>query len=338
MKRTIRPKKEYKGIDKSILKLRNMWDLIPVEKKLPIEEYEIHIPRRDELKGDERVTPLSDRIFKFAFQNEDNWEFTCKLVSCVTGLDYDYILENMSFYKNTVNESSLKDIQRSGDLYVKIKGELYQIEMNNYKALGRNIKSSILSSGIRTPDKKDVRFTPILEIDLNNYRLKGIEESISVYANMNIIPEKNNDILLKTFYVEIYLPIIMKKEYNELNETERILRAMFTPSRSEGTLLSKGDKILMKFSETLENAESDSILMEEYDYDLAMRDSLLNKGRTEGRNKGRIEGKEEEKREIIKNMLTNDFDVETISKCVNLKISEVEKIISSIRNSKDEEK
>ncbi len=63
---------------------------------------------------------MADSVFKIIFQNEEYKRFICKLISAIVGIEYDYLLENMTFYKNTYNKSTIEDVQRSGDLIIKL--------------------------------------------------------------------------------------------------------------------------------------------------------------------------------------------------------------------------
>ncbi|HBA37937.1 MAG TPA: hypothetical protein DCY94_04380 [Firmicutes bacterium] len=297
-----------------------MWDIVPVVDMTPILEYETKVPKSRALKSGERLTPLSDVIFKLAFQNEEYKKYTCKLISCLTGLEYDYLLENMAFYKNTINKERLEEVQRMGDLVVKIKDAYYLVEMNNYCTLGRNIKNSMLVSAINTEDKRNVKFFPLVEIGLNNYRLKGIDRSINVYATKNILPDRDNELLIKAFYIEVYLPIIEEKGYNELNETERVLKALFTPSKKDGEELSKGDAILMDYNEMLEDAKRIDEILGSYDKAQEEREVLFELGEKKGVQKNQ--------RDIIVNMIGEGFELETIARCLKVDVSEIEKIMS----------
>lgn len=115
----------------------------------------------------------------------------------------------------------------------------------------------------------------------------------------------------------------MEKEYNKLNESEKILRAMFTPSSEEGKELSRGDEILMRFSEVMEELVDSPILMEGYD--------IIGDDRAHLEEKYRRDGREQNTKEIIKNMLDDNLSIPTIAKYVNLEAEEVEKIVSSLK-------
>jgi predicted transposase/invertase (TIGR01784 family) len=58
------------------------------------------------------------------------------------------------------------------------------------------------------------------------------------------------------------------------------------------------------------------------------RDEGIKIGKEKGRKEGREEGREEGKIEVAKTMLANnvDVDVDTIAKCTNLSISEIEEL------------
>ncbi len=130
--------------DAAILRMRELLKspvMVDMERG---KNYEVHIPKSKELNDELILSPMADSVFKIIFQNEEYKRFTCKLISAIVGIEYDYLLENMSLYKNTYNKSTIGDVQRSGDLIIKL-GDIFQmVEMNNY---GATVRSQLHSWG-----------------------------------------------------------------------------------------------------------------------------------------------------------------------------------------------
>jgi predicted transposase/invertase (TIGR01784 family) len=87
---------------------------------------------------------------------------------------------------------------------------------------------------------------------------------------------------------------------------------------------SKGDELLMGFLEEVTEASKGSI-GEAYDKEWAVKEA----GREEGYEQGVERGIKQTKVEMIKNMMANNIPLETISKCANMSIEEVNKLLES---------
>ena len=109
-----------KKTDEAILRMKELLKspaMVDMERG---KNYEVHIPKSKELNDELRLSPMADSVFKIIFQNEEYKRFICKLISDIVGIEYDYLLENMTFYKNTYNKSTIEDVRRSGDLIIKL--------------------------------------------------------------------------------------------------------------------------------------------------------------------------------------------------------------------------
>jgi len=307
-----------KETDNAILRMRELLKspaMVDMERG---KNYEVHIPKSKELNDELRLSPMADSVFKIIFQNEEYKRFTCKLISAIVGIEYDYLLENMTFYKNTYNKSTIEDVQRSGDLIIKLSDIFLIVEMNNYESLGRNFKNSVLLAGIRIPDKNGVRFFPVIDISINNYRYKDMDYSIDVTSDISILPERQWFTTLRMFHINVFLPIIEEKSYNELNETEEVILALFSPHKKKIEPLLRKDELLMELNDTLDSLERNTDFLYDYDFELEKETAL------------KEDGKKEARIEVIKKMLEKGMELSDIVECVNLDIEEVKKIIQSL--------
>lgn len=161
-----------------------------------------------------RISPISDLMFKTMFANKNNKEYVCKLISKLIDQDYDYLLENIEYYKNDVDKEEIYEPSRRVDLMLKLKnGSYIGIEMNNRSMTGRNFMYAIKTSETIENTSSDLKFDPIIEINFNNYSLKGIEDSINFYSIIDLDERNQDHSLIKVMYIEVYLPKIREKCY-----------------------------------------------------------------------------------------------------------------------------
>lgn len=321
---------------KSVERLRELLKSKSILELKHTKEGAIRNPRRP--NDEEVISPVSDVLFKVMFETEEHKAYTSKLISAIIGLDYEYLLENMTFYKNDMSGKDIEEHQRRGDLIIKLDETLIAVEMNNVGRTGRNLEYAFRSSSIDI-EGKDIGVQPIIEININNYSYREVEETISIYGFTNLDPEKKDMVLGKIFYVEIYLPKIREKCYTKLGETEKTILAMFETSKERAKVLIEGDEVLVKYRETMESAQEKDKFLEAYDHEAANfqcgRDEGYDEGHEigydEGREIGYDEGVKQNQLEVIKNMIDEGLGKETIARYLKMDMNELEKIILKIK-------
>jgi len=140
--------------------------------------------------------------------------------------------------------------------------------------------------------------------------------------DISILPERQWFTTLRMFHINVFLPIIEEKSYNELNETEEVILALFSPHKKKIEPLLRKDELLMELNDTLDSLERNVDFLYDYDFELEKETALKEDGRKEGR--------DEKQTEVIKKMLEDNVEVSIIAKYVNLDIEEVEKIKQSL--------
>ena len=133
----------------------------------------------------------------------------------------------------------------------------------------------------------------------------------------------NEGILMndKKIIVQIYLPNLRKKCYNEgvekLDEREKFILTMVESSIEKATKIAKGFDLMEEYLNESEKVITDINFGESYDKELALKDL----GRQEGEEIGILRGKEEKQLEIAKNLLSlGTVSIEDISKTTGLDI------------------
>ena len=126
----------------------------------------------------------------------------------------------------------------------------------------------------------------------------------------------------KKIIVQIYLPNLRKKCYNEgvekLDEREKFILTMVESSIEKATKIAKGFDLMEEYLNESEKVITDINFGESYDKELALKDL--------GRQEGEAKGKEETQLEIAKNMLKENIDISVISRVTGLDIETIQKL------------
>lgn len=265
---------------------------------------------------------LSDTMLKAMFQNENRIKYSAKFLSYFIDVDYEKILKNIYLSKNELNKEKESDKGQRCDYVAYLDDTLLNIEVNNnsnLQTLERNMEYAhrLYSTKIKR-GKEEYEYTQTIQFNLNNFAFQGNDKIVDIYTIQN---NDNITITEKLIFVQIYVPNLRKKWYNEgiekLSERERYLLALTEMNIEE--LKEFGDDLVMK--EYINEAEKVSFeggFGEAYDKEWALKD--------EGIREGIEQGSLNKAREIAKSMLQDKVDMNTISKYTNLSIEEIKKL------------
>lgn len=228
----------------------------------------IKFKRSYELSEDERISLVSDNMFKVMFLNESRKKYPCKLLSYFLNVDYDCLIENLEYYKNDISRNNLSSKGEVADFVAKIGNTFISIEMNNRNTLERNEDYVNRLSAANVEVGKDYKYHIVVQININNFYFENHDQSFMVFKNVNELGE----LYTRKVYVDVFLPILRKKLYNEgieaLNEKEKIILALYESSKSKALELSKGDKELMEYYEEQEKISKGEDLISAYDHEV----------------------------------------------------------------------
>ena len=281
----------------------------------------------------ERVL-LKDKVVKKLLNSENPTcrEYLVRLISASTGIDVRELRNNIELITPNINSNS-NYVNNVSDVMVKDDKNYYNIEINYNNVPIAIIKnnvymySSILRQIHKSDDYKNVK--AVIQININNYDL--FKRGEFVYDSM-MIEKKHHTIrdnMLRV--IDINLDFLSQIDYNEVKKgykynLEKLLYFFVCKDKEllEGIYDGNG---LMRDISKIFNIDIDSLDEQlYYNYDEYMKEVSYEQGE--------IDATLKRNKEIIKNMLENNFDKETILKITELDEENLDEIIENIQ--KDE--
>ncbi len=271
----------------------------------------------------EQISLFYDRMFKAMFQNQKRVKFPAKFLSYFLDLEYEEILKNLKYRKSEFDLDTVDDKNSQGDFVVGIGNTLVNIECNNTCVMYRNLDYMDRLSRKKVKIRRYYDFQRVIAINLNNYYREGM----GIY-DVNFRSNKNGKIIIYKVSLDIYVPKIVEKMYNEgvksLSEAEKCILVMVLTDKKLVKQLAKGDKIMEEYVEEAEFVRSDYPL-EAYDHEQDWIDGQMEIAKAEGREEGREEA-QAERFNVAKNMVNKGIDFNTIVECFHFSPIESEKL------------
>ena len=263
------------------------------------------------------IIPItSDCMFKTLFGREEYIKFPCKLLSYIIDITYEDLLKRLKFTKNETGKRNKNEKSYRNDLVVTVGDTSINIEMNNNSSEEVRDRNFEYLMRIRN-DKKDNKYTPVIQVNINNYSYLNDEVVRRDYAVMD-----SNNVLFtnKIIIIDIYLPNIKKKSYNKtkLSEMERFLLIGIEEDRKKALEYVGDDIVMNDFEKIIEEKSLDDDLYEAYDKEWALKDQALKEGIEQGI--------EQEKKEIVLNMLNNGISSKYISEITGISLDYINNI------------
>ena len=282
------------------------------------------------LKPGKYLNPVSDVVFKNLMKDSDNKDYLAKIISIVTKLDYDYVIDNIVLVDTDTLDNNVGEHHNTGDLVVNIDDTKINIEasLDNKKINKR--KNEIMSykyasNGYKVNSKYDSGYV-FIQICIENYDVFSndfiINEVYLIEATSGNYEIETRD--FKKFHIN--LKQLKKKCYNELTNEERYFKLLSTDDVKELKKIAGDDEIMRKVVKKLDVLSHDKDMLEAYDKERIVKHSFeiaLKETKEEG-----IElGKQEQKMEIVKKMLEQNIDVNTIIACTGLTREKIEELM-----------
>ena len=233
------------------------------------------------------------------FQNENRIKYSAKFLSYFIDVDYEVILNNIELGKNELDKEKEFDKAFRCDYIARLDDTILNIEVNNnssLEVLERNMKYAkrLFSKKVKTEDN-NYKYSQVIQINLNNFSFISNNKIIDIYTESN---EDNLVLSDKLVFIQIYVPNLRKKWYNEgeksLSEREKYILALVDMDLYK--LKGLGDeKVMNEYLREAEEVSFEDGFGEAYDKEWVLKD--------EDKTEGRIEGKRDRTIEIAKNML-----------------------------------
>ena len=282
-----------------------------------------------------RIPLVSDVMFRTMFFNETRKKYGCYLIALLLNQDYNEIFENTTLIKPTVDEEKADKSRKTVDYLCRIDGVLVNVEMNKNKTrtnLERNLDYMFRLHGGGMKIGDDDNYECCIQINVNNFAFEGKDEVLDEYMIVNL---SNIDEIYtnKVHIYNIYLPNIRKKDYNSLEEYEKLLLVFNENDNNILNELSKGDKIMKEYIDDSRKASEQDEVIGMYDKELheeRLRKSELREanenGIQQGIQQGRSEGIKEGIEKTALNMIQKNIDLNIISECTGLSLDELNKL------------
>ena len=279
----------------------------------------------------ERVL-LKDKVVKKLLNSENPTcrEYLVRLISASTGIDVHELRNNIELITPNINSNS-NYVNNVSDVMVKDDKNYYNIEINYNNVPIAIIKnnvymySSILRQVHKSDDYKNVK--AVIQININNYDL--FKRGEFVYDSM-MIEKKHHTIrdnMLRV--IDINLDFLSQIDYNEVKKgnkynLEKLLYFFVCKDKKLLDGIYNGNGLMRDISKIFNIDIEDLDKQLYYDYDEYMKEVSYEQGE--------IDGILKNQKEIIKNMLENNFDKETILKITKLDEETLNEIIEELSN------
>lgn len=266
---------------------------------------------------------MSDTMLKAMFQNSNRLKYSAKLISYYIDISYDVLLNNMELDKNELDKAKEDSKGERADYIAKIGSTSINIEVNNNKDekyLERNMEFADRIYSEKIKAGKDYDYVQVIQINLNNFSFKGIDDVVEVYGIQN-----DNGIRLsnKKIYIQIYIPNLMRKWYDKgtkkLTECEKYLIALVEQDLEKLEEFGKENDIMSEYIEEAKDVSSEKELWKSYDHEQADKEAYISEGIEEGIKQGALS----KSREIAKLLLEDNIDIKKISIYTGLSIEEL---------------
>ena len=276
-----------------------------------------------------------DSVFKALFMDEVN--ILTKMVSDITGMDYEILENNITLETNELPVNSLKEKVKKCDFILRIdKNKILNIELNASYYTGLLIKNlaylcNIFSRVTKKSDKYDENLN-VIQLNLNCYEKNKAKDVLEEYKLQNI---KTHEIYSENISI-LSLDIVKCHDiyYNDDNKEklpEFIKWGTFIYNRNYDMIPSIlngliSERQVKKIMDKIDKLTNDSLFMSELEKEewaVWEENSKLAYAKDEGIS----QGIEQNTKEMILSMIKNKIDIETISKITNKTIEEINQII-----------
>ena len=252
-----------------------------------------------ELEEGEKVSIISDVMFKTMFQNSKRIKYSAKLISYFIDISYTKLLNNLRLVQNDFDNDKYYSKGERGDYVAEIDGVHINIEINNnFKdyTFERNLEYifKIYNSGVkRSKGSTGYKYNKVVQINFNNFYYKNDDDAVKIFT-VNDGKVKYTD---KITIVQVYLPLLRKKWYDlgieNLEEKEKFILSLYEMNINNSKEIGGKINIMNDYLEESKEVMEDTVFGESYDKELATYEGGFDEGRQAGYDDGFAAGREE---------------------------------------------
>lgn len=285
-----------------------------------------------------------DCIFKAIMLDKENIDYLKTIISIITKIEMkdlkNIIVENIEH-----NITHRTDKRIKSDIIVTVDNHIINIEMNKDYYEGIIEKNSIYHHKIMGEqmivNENYLELKKVFQINFDCYsKFKGKKE---VYEFIQ--KEKDTNEILNNNFIEYHIDLAYIKEkcydkpVDNLSMLERYCLLLLAETKEYAHKLIGDDNIMKKTVNKLESLNSDKKMIGLYDAErqerminntkmLYAEKVGLERGIEKGIEKGIKLGVSEYKKELIKNMINQNIDCDTISRLTNIPLEEIKEMIN----------
>jgi len=295
-------------------------------------KFAIKLKRTTEMTENDKISIMSDVMFKTLFCNSERLYFGAKFLSYFINYKYEDILKNIKLTKTDLDKETINIKSERCDYVAILDDTQFNIEVNcndSKDTMLRNMDYAFRQFGSKIKVGEAYEFTKVLQINVNNFAFKNRNKIIDVFGiqSDDKIRLSNNII-----FIQIYVPNINEKWYNEgiesLSEMEKFVLSLAKTDKQEAKNIALGDDFMEKLLNEQVTYSMPNDLRESYDHELAMHDQGRREGLEEGIKQGIEKGSTKKQLEIINNMLELKMSKEEITKILKISVSELDNLIN----------
>ena len=282
------------------------------------------------------VRGTNDKVFKNLANDVHTRRYFAKLISLVTGIDYNYLVDNMKLTSNSTQEGSVFEHFNEQDVIVTLDNMRINVEMsidNKDENIIKNQTTAFKLAG--NSYKSGVRYTSthiFYQICIENYDLYHNNLLVTEVNLVDVSSGKYE--VVNNFYKEFHVNLnnLSDECYNG-DERNKYFKLLTLNKQSDLKLLSKGDDIMEDAANKIVSLSSDPNFISELERQQIQeyaRNYALEKAEERGKQTGIDEGKKvginERNIAIAINLLSENVDINIISKSTGLSVEEIEKL------------
>lgn len=270
---------------------------------------------QDTFKSHEIIPAIYSEVFKKVFSSFECREYTCKLLSEITGVNYDYLLDNLMITCDDKNLSKSNATLKIGNLSlvlnVKNSHKSRLIFQNNiYK---RDYISKQINAGNGNSIEDDIY---IIKFDLHNLYKKSFSEFKFIEKDTG----EFEDCSYQKYHINVFKILNKYHHKKELSFKEKLIVILGLDNKYELIDVCKTDRILNTVLDVLKTIKTKELIKKlssnEYQHEITEIEKEYEQ--LESNRIGRIS--------VARNMLADKLDFKVISKYTDINVEELRKI------------
>ena len=270
------------------------------------------------LEPGEVVSGTNDKVFKNLANDVHTRRYFVKLISLVTGLDYDYLLANVKLSSNNTQGGSGFEHFNEQDVIVTLHDMKIDVEMSinnkDYNIIKNQTTAFKLAGNVFKSGEGYNKTYIFYQICIENYDLYHNDLLVTEVNLVDVSSGKYECVNKSYREFHVNLKNLSNECYNNLSERDKYFKLLTLNKKDELKILSKGDEIMEDAANKIVSLSNDPGFISELEkqqIEEYAREVAFNKKINQEKNK------------IAKNMLLNNIDVSVISQCTGLSIDEI---------------